>query len=212
MANASFITFTEGPPSSITAPPSGSGAILVDTNNHLNTLGSAGQIWIPSLQSSMATASAAINTTETVLATLTVPLGLVQVGGVFRWKLAATCTSTAANVATYTLRCGTTGTTSDASCATWTTTAATSGTNNPFTIEADYVIRTLGAPGTGYGIYQFINQNAVGASTVSVFAAIPASNTGPVTTTATKWSITYVTAATTTTSTFQTASVEYLPV
>ena len=73
-------------------------------------------------------ASGAINTTETVLETLTVVAGsTLAVGTLVRIVLQGTCTATVADTSTFTVRAGTAGTTSDASVAAMTLTSANVG-------------------------------------------------------------------------------------
>lgn len=213
MANAANIVLVEGATSTVSAPAAGNAAVLVDTSNHLNTKDTNSNIWIPGLQSSLTAATAAINTTETLINTpLTIPVGLWQAGSTVRFTVWGTNTSTAGNASTFTFRAGTLGTTSDASVATWAITSATSGTTIPFFIVITYTCRTTGAPGTGNGSMQTSNQGTTGIFTAVADVRTTTANTGPPTTTATKLDLTYVSAATTTTTTVQGCLTEFLPV
>lgn len=148
--------------------------------------------------------SAALNTAETVLAVSgAFPSGAMTVGQVFEFVTNGTCTSTVANASTFTIRIGTTGTTSDTAVATFTTaTAAASGTTIPFSARAYLTIRTTGAAATVQGRLAVDNAGATGIATVLTQVLTPTTATFT-TLAANKISITYKSAATTTTSTFQ---------
>jgi hypothetical protein len=153
-------------------------------------------------------ASGAINTTETVLETLTVVAGsTLAVGTLVRIVLQGTCTATLADTSTFTVRAGTAGTTSDASVAAMTLTSGTSGTSVPFKIIIDLTVRTTGSAGTAAGSMEAINQGVTGLSTLAT-NVVPFTSSTLATTTATKLSITYKSSATTCTCTFQTATIE----
>jgi hypothetical protein len=152
--------------------------------------------------------TAALNTTETVLVSATIPTAVV--GTTYRITLQGTTTSTVANVSTFTLRAGTAGTTADASIATATVTAAATGTSVPFRVVIEYTLRTNGTTGNGQGLMQLVNNGTTGiAATATAVAALTTSATFN-TTTATKLDITYKSAATTTTTTFQNAIIEII--
>jgi hypothetical protein len=150
--------------------------------------------------------TSAINTTETLLASITIPTAAV--GTTYRITLHGTNTSTVANASTFTLRAGTAGTTSDASIATAAVTSAASGTNVPFRIVIEYTLRTNGTTGNGQGVMQIVNNGTTGLSTTATNIVALTTSAAFNTTTATKFDITYKSAATTTTSTFQNAVIE----
>ena len=191
---------------------------------YLGQVGAAGSI-ATGLRTSRVAATAGINTTETLLVSqaLTIPTtdlgdaipGTLQAGSLIRATIGGTCTSTNADVSTFALRMGILGTTADASVATWTVTSSGSGSSVVFIARLDITVRTLatsGANGTGYGFLSVQNTGATGivAVTNTDVAAAATINALP-TLTATFADITYVSAATTTTCTFQTATIEVLP-
>ena len=149
-------------------------------------------------------ASAAINTTETVLVTAPAGSNGINPGTTYRIMLSGTCTSTAANVSTFTVRLGTAGTTADTSIATFTVTAATSGTSIPFQVIINLTFRTVGSSGTVSGDIVVLQTGTTGiaaaAVTVNQTASVAAPNTAA---NDCVLSCTYKSAATTTTSTFQ---------
>jgi hypothetical protein len=160
--------------------------------------------------SAITAASAAINTTETVITkTAAVQANRLQAGTVIRVTWIGTCTSTAANISTFALRWGTAGTTADALLASApTAAAATSGTTIPFRAVMEVTIRTTGASATAYGTLSVENAGATGIATVTqqfIVATMTAINS---TTANAILSATYKSAATTTTSTFQEAFIE----
>lgn len=149
-------------------------------------------------------ASAAINTTETVIAgglnNAVIPANSLRVGTKFRITLAGSCTATAAVLSTFTIRMGTAGTIADASVATGTCTGVT-GTAL-FKVIIEFVVTSIGATGTILGNMSVLNGGVVGIATLSVtnVALTPTATLN--TTTANYLSLTYKTAATTDTSTF----------
>lgn len=164
-------------------------------------------------------ATGAINTAETVVAggkavngaTCVIPANSLQIGNVIRVTMHGTCTSTAANVSTFTLRMGTAGTTGDASVATAATSvAATSGTTVGFTAVLEFVVLTIGGTGTIAGHALVLNTGITGISANNTQSINLTSTATLNTTTANYLEVTYKSAATTTTSTFQTAFVEVL--
>jgi hypothetical protein len=163
------------------------------------------------LTSSSVAASSAINTVETVLQTFPLIAGAtLKVGSHIRITAQGTSTATAANVVTFTLRAGTLGTTGDASVAAFVTAASgTTGTAIPFSVTIDFVVRTLGASGTGAGSMVLVANaaTAIGGAVTNVNAQTTATLA---TTTATFLTFTHVSAASTTTETFQNVSIDVL--
>lgn len=171
-------------------------------------------------------ASGAINNTETLL--LATPLllptrtdfgqveiGTLNIGTLIRWTIQGTCTDTAANASTFTIRMGTAGTVAgDTSVATFVTgSSGTTGTAVPFTAIISLTVQTLAATtGTGTG------QMVINSPTTGIIGAVLSFNVGSAsaitalpTTTATFIDLSYSTAATTTTSTFQSVQCEIFP-
>jgi hypothetical protein len=165
-------------------------------------------------------ASSAINTVETLLikAPLVIPRtdfgqsfpGTLNVGTLVRATLYGTCTATAANASTFTIRAGILGTTADASVATAAVTSATSGSAIPFQVVIDLTVQTLGAAGTAFGSMNVTNTGVTGIAAVTN-TVVPFTSSTLATTTATWLDITYVTAVNTTTSTFQNCTIEIFP-
>lgn len=158
-------------------------------------------------------ASAAINTTETIVAGLTqsvrMPANYLQVGSTFRVTLNGTNTSTVANNSTFRARFGTAGTTADTSLWTAVVASAASGTTVPFQVVVTFTVRTIGASGTIAGTAVVLNQGTTGISTLTL-NAIPLT-VSAINTTATSYlTISYQSAAATTTSTFQNGIIEQL--
>lgn len=157
----------------------------------------------------MVAASAAINTAETVLVTAPAGSNGINPGTTYRITLQGTCTSSAANVSTFTIRLGTAGTTADTLIATFTVTSATTGTAIPFKVEILLTFRTVGATGSVSGGMTVLSQglatgtsSGIAAFSADVFqtASVAAPNTAA---NDCVLSCTYKSAATTTTSTFQ---------
>lgn len=165
------------------------------------------------LASSVA-ASAAINTTETILAgglntAAFFPANSLSVGDTIRITLLGANTSSAANNSTFRARIGTAGTTSDGAAASGVVASAASGTGVPFRVVIEFTVRTLGASGTIAGTLSIINEGTTGIATTATKVVALSVNT--INTTVSNYlSVTYVSAATTTTSTFQNAFIEWL--
>lgn len=162
-------------------------------------------------------ASAAINTTETIVAgglnLAPFPANSVRVGDTFRITLLGTCTSSVANVSTFRLHWGTAGTISDAIIASQAITAAATGTTIPFKFEFIFTVRTLGSTGTIFGTIVTLSQG-LATGTSSGLQAFSVNTLAPTffallnTTTANYMSLSYQSAAATTTCTFQNGIIE----
>lgn len=156
--------------------------------------------------------SAGLNTTETIvvggLNNAKVSGNTLKVGSTFRVVLQGTCTATVGNASTFRVRFGTTGTTADTAIGAATTAAsAAAGTAIPFKVEIVFTVRTVGAAGTISGKLALTNQGTTGIATVvsQTFSLTVAA----LDTTVDNWlSVTYQSAAATTTATFQDASIE----
>jgi len=154
--------------------------------------------------SAITATSAAINTTETIVTSATLAANSLKVGTTFRVYASGTCTSSAANASNFRIRIGTAGTSADAVAAVITPTAATSGTNVPFYLEFTVTIRSIGSSGTVLGVGNLQNNGTTG---VTAASQVVAQTTATVTVNTTVQNIiqlSYVSAATTTTSTFYT--------
>jgi hypothetical protein len=163
---------------------------------------------IGSVFSSVA-ASSAINTASTYITpSASIPANTLQVGATYRIIVTGTCTSTAANVSTFVLRLGTAGTTSDTSVCTVTCTGATSGTAVPFTAVFYVTIRTIGSSGTAMGSGSITNTGTTGISSNGVGGGGSTTAVTVNTTVANFVGVSYSSAASTTTCTFQMAIVE----
>lgn len=147
-----------------------------------------------------------INTSETVVLQTSAAIGAnrLAVGTVVRVTLIGTCTASAANASHFRIRIGTAGTTSDTAAYDVTTpVSATSGTNVPFRVILEMTVRATGSgsSGTAVGEYTIFNQGTTGLGT-AVANTAAATMTGFDTTANNFLSVTYVSAASTTTCTF----------
>lgn len=149
-------------------------------------------------------ASSAINTTETIVTpTFLVKANTMQPGTVYRVKISGTCTSTNADVNTFTLRYGTAGTISDSAIATVAPTAAT-GSAIPFQVEFTFVCRTA-TTAAAFGLLR--NSGVTGCSNAAVLPGDTGTDT--ISTVLDRYlSVSYLSAATTTTVTVQLATIE----
>lgn len=152
--------------------------------------------------------SAAINITETILASSVLPANFLTVGAVFEIVVYGTCTSTVANASNIRIRMGTAGTSADAIAAVITPTAAATGTAVPFTARFLISIRTIGAAATLAGNGNLNNNGVTGLSNAAVVVGTPTNAVAINTTVANTIQVSYQSAATTTTSTFQLAAIE----
>lgn len=162
--------------------------------------------------SAITAASGAINTGETIIAQ-TSPLSATRLtaGSTIRATLFGTCTSTAANASTFNLYIGTAGTTGDTKVLTAATAAAaTSGTGVVFKAVLEMIIRTAGAAATCVGTLTVFNAGATGISTALVQAITATPANFDSTAEGNIVSVSYVSAALTTTSTFTQAYIESL--
>jgi hypothetical protein len=151
-------------------------------------------------------ASAALNTTATYIAptTFSIAANTLAVGDTFRITAYGTCTSTVANVTTFTPRLGAAGTTADTALTTLTATAATSGTTVPFVVTLFFVVRAIGASGSVYCYGNLMNNGATGITSAATGNVVNAGGATTINTTgALILGLSHVTAATTTTNTFQ---------
>jgi len=154
--------------------------------------------------SSTIAASAAINTTETVISqTRRYMANAIYAGTTWRFRVAGTCTTTVGNTSTFRVRLGTAGTTGDTVIMTFTTTAAgTTGSTDPFTAEITITCRTIGSSATFYGHMQIDGHDVNGIIAVQHDVILGTAANGN-TQNANYIELTYQSAATTTTCTFQ---------
>ncbi len=197
----------------VPVPPAGAQALYADTTSGLlsskNPAGNASPIAPNQSNVASSAASAAINTAETIITpAFQIPANFLQVGTTYRITVSGTCTSTVANLSTFTLRIGPNGTTADTSIATITCTAAASGTTIPFTATFLVTIRSIGAGGTVMGSGMIVNSGVTGISSNGVGGGGATATAAVNTTVANFLELTYKSAATTTTCTFQQAVIE----
>jgi hypothetical protein len=158
----------------------------------------------------------AINTVETIIAgglnNAKIYANSLRVGTTIRAVLEGTCTSTVANASTWRFRFGTAGTTSDGVLGSAATSvAAASGNNIPFECTLIFTVRTIGAAGTISGYVKLVNTGVTGISAVN--AQVVELTPTAINTTVDNWlSVTYVSAAATTTSTFKMATIEVVKI
>ena len=148
-----------------------------------------------------------INTPETTIVSYTVPANTIAAGTTYRVVAYGTCTSSAANVSTVKIRFGSTGTASDTALATLNVTSATSGSNVAFSVEF-YI--TFQSTTTAEVTAILHNNGSTGIYTALQIIMAPANTTGLTTTSNEVLQLSYASAASTTTSTFQTATIELL--
>ena len=103
----------------------------------------------------LAANSAGITTTETVVATATIPANSFVVGARYKVRISGTITSTVANAVTINLRVGPTTLTGTV-VTTNGPSATTTATSNGFTWEGTITCRSVGATGTLYGSSFFV--------------------------------------------------------
>jgi len=155
-------------------------------------------------------ASSGINTTETQVVGATIPAGMLKAGSVIEIEAYGTITSTVDNVATFNIRLGPTTLTGNIPAA-LAVHCGNSGTvtNAAFVLRARMHVRTAGASGTVYGYGTVISLDSGAAVTQALALTTELFTPASValdTTVANVGELTVVTAATTTTITFQAAS------
>lgn len=163
-------------------------------------------------QNSITAATAAINSTETVVVKSASAIGAnrLVVGSTIRVRLFGLCTSSAANASTFGIRIGTAGSTADTLVAAMATAAAAaSGTSVPFTAELVLVVRTTGVSGTAVAYLNLTNSGTTGIATTN--SQVINGTMVAFDTTANNFiSATYKSAAATTTATFDIGSIEVI--
>jgi hypothetical protein len=167
---------------------------------------------LPGTVAQMTAASSGINTTETALLTSpSIASSQLTAGSSYRVVLYGTCTSTVANASNFRVRIGTTGGNTDAVVGVVTPTAAASGTTVPFKVTFLLTVRTTGSSGTMAGEGDLNNNGVTGVSAAADVIGTVSSITVN-TTVANIISVWYVSAATTTTCTFQLGTIECIKI
>jgi hypothetical protein len=151
--------------------------------------------------------SAGINSTETVIDSIVLPVNALKVGSTIRIKASGVCTSTGANASNFRFRIGAT-TLTGAIASVVTPTAAASGTNVPFSVELLVTVRAVGVSGTAIGSATLLNNGVTGVSNAAVAVNQVTTAVTIDTTTALRLELTYQAAAATTTCTFHNALIE----
>jgi hypothetical protein len=152
-------------------------------------------------------ASAGINSTETLIDSIVLPVNALKVGSTIRIKASGVCTSTVANASNFRFRIGAT-TLTGAIAAVVTPTAAASGTNVPFSVELLVTVRSIGGSGTAIGSGTLLNNGVTGVSAAAVVVGQVTTAVTIDTTAALRLELTYQAAAATTTCTFHNALIE----
>lgn len=167
--------------------------------------------WNKTGQADIVADSAGINTTETIIVkTPALAANRLIAGTHVRMTLTGTCNASVANTSTFTVRMGTLGTTGDTAIATPVTSVSGTGAAAiPFKVVIEFTVRTVGASGTG-AIELLAESNGLTGIIASQTPQIifPTMSTFNTTTAANILSVSYKSAATTTTSTFKTATIE----
>ena len=151
--------------------------------------------------------TAGLNTPETTILSYTLPANTIAAGTVYRVVAYGTCTSSAANVSTAKIRFGSTGTASDTALATFNITSATSGSNVAFSVEFYITFQSTTAAEVTATLH---NNGSTGIYTALQIIMAPANTTALTTTSNEVLQLSYASAASTTTSTFQIATIELL--
>ncbi|MHB8107864.1 MAG: hypothetical protein ACYDH4_10630, partial [Candidatus Cryosericum sp.] len=198
---------------SIPVPPAGGAALYFDSTTSTwsskNSAGNAAPVAPNQDNTSSVAASAAISTVETVVTPSTpIPANFLQIGSTYRIVVSGTCTSTVANLSTFTLRLGTAGTVADTAIATVTCTAAAAGAAVPFEAVFYVTIRSLGAAGSAMASGYIVNSGITGISATGVGGGGSTATAAVNTTVSNFVEVSYKSAATTTACTFQMAIVE----
>lgn len=156
-------------------------------------------------------ASGAINTAETYICTpLQVAANQLKVGDKIRITGYGTCTTTAANLSTFTARAGASGVVADTAVGTLTGTAGTTGNTIAFKFVIDLVVRAIGASGSIQMDGQLTSTSVTGITNNAASVIIVGTTTAVNTTGALQFGVSYKTAVNTTTSTFQDVTVELI--
>jgi hypothetical protein len=159
--------------------------------------------WNAPASSGIPASAAGINTTETYMTASFSPS--VYIGATIKILLQGTCTTTVANLSTFNIRIGANGTTGDTVVLAATCTSGTTGTTVPFYAEFYVTFQTTTSALAGgtistNSVTGISNALTVVAGAGSIVSGLSTAHVG----------ISYLTAATTTTSTFYIASVQQI--
>ncbi len=168
--------------------------------------------YVGPVKSATVAASAAINTTETIIGggvgtEAFVPANSLKVGSTIKVTILGTNTSSVGNASTFRLRMGPLGTIAETVQASAAITSAASGTTIPFKAVLELTVRTIGATGTLAGSLSVQNQGTTGIFTAA--ANVVVATVAALDTTVNNYlTVTYQSAAATTTSTIQNVIIE----
>lgn len=163
--------------------------------------------------SSSGVTGSSFNTVETyVTPAFTFPAAFLAVGQRYRITLYGTCTSSVANLVTFTVRVGTAGTTADTAIVALTPTSFAGGSALPWHLTCDFMVTATGTSGTGIAHAALLNvQSTAGAGISNGTGLVGISGTATInTTTATHLGMSLKTAASTTSLVIFSASVEMI--
>ena len=163
------------------------------------------------LRRALAATLAPVNTTATYVTpnNFTIPANTLAVGDSFRVTIQGTHTATAAGAVTFTPRFGAAGTTADTGLTAFAVTSAATGTNVPYELVLTCVVRAIGSSGSIFCYGRLTNNGTTGISSVASVINVG----GAVTVNTTVDSIlgvSLITAAASTTSTIQSAVIEFI--
>jgi hypothetical protein len=154
---------------------------------------------------SITSASAAINTTETSIVSYTIQANTIQAGTTYRVVAYGACTASAANVSEFRIRLGSTGGSADTAIAALAATSATAGTGVIFRVQFDI---TFQSASVSQAQAILSNNGSTGIYTAQQLLMAQTNTTGLTTTTNQIVQLSYVSAATSTTSAFYLATIE----
>jgi hypothetical protein len=166
-----------------------------------------------SFSSATIASSGALNTAHTIISDTTaarnrLAANALRIGTTIRFRASGTNTSTVAGATTFRVLMGTNNTTGDTAVLTAAVTSAASGTGIPFVVEIELTCRgPLGASCAWYGFMKVSNVGTTGIYTNMIFI-IAGTMATIASTSALYINLSHQTAATTTTNTFQTVTLE----
>jgi hypothetical protein len=164
--------------------------------------------------SAITSASAGINTTNTIISSTVAAsnrlmANALRAGCSIRFTVIGTCTATVANASTFRVYMGTNNTTGDTAVLTAAVTSAATGTAVPFLITITLTCRTVGGSASFYGAMTVLNNGVTGiSSTADANLTVLGTMATVASTSALYVNLAYVSAATTTTTTFQVVAME----
>jgi hypothetical protein len=155
------------------------------------------------------TASAAINTTHTIISSILAAenrlmANALRAGTTIEFEIIGTCTASVANASTFRVLMGTNNSTADTAVLTAAVTSAATGTAVPFRIRITLTCRTVGASASFYGAMTVWNNGVTGiSSTADANLTVLGTMLTVSSLNALYVNLSYQSAASTTTSTFQ---------